>query len=144
VPPQVNAGVGQIAILRREAGMVVRSGDGDDPNARINQQGWTSLHLAAEDSDVAAMTQLLQVGGDPNVPDDDGWTPLHLAVDAAFDGARQNDEPVSMALVQCLLRAGANEDVRTRDGETPRDVAAHYGPEAVALYDRTVRDGREP
>jgi hypothetical protein len=53
---------------------------GTDVNAK-DDNGWTPLHLAAENGRKQVAELLIAKGADVNAKDDNGWTPLHLAVD---------------------------------------------------------------
>jgi ankyrin repeat protein len=76
-----------------------------------------SLAEAAQQEDDAAVRALLAAKTDVNAPLPDGTTALHFA-------AANND----LALVQLLLRSGANPRVTTLDGDiTPLSLAAGNG-----------------
>jgi len=63
---------------------------------------------------------------------------LHLAVDSDMDSSsRDGRRATELPTVQALIELGADETVRAADGETPRDVAIHYGQEI--LYDSLLR-----
>ena len=42
--------------------------------------GYTALHDAAEENNVASARLLIEAGCDVNIQDIDGWTPLYVAV----------------------------------------------------------------
>lgn len=71
--------------------------------------GWTRLHQAALDGDVAGAARLCEEGADVNDADRFGVTPLYVAV---LEG--------DQAMVELLLGHGADPNVRTRGGEAPR------------------------
>ncbi|MEO7432925.1 MAG: ankyrin repeat domain-containing protein [Dokdonella sp.] len=70
----------------------------------------TALHIACALGDVAFAIQLIERGADPNARDALGRTPLHLALNVS--------SPSALELVQLLLRAGANPEIATANGET--------------------------
>ena len=106
--------------------------------------------------DIAAVRQALAAGWDGNALSPDGFTPLGLAAffnrPAIFDlllpltrdvnQPAQNAQRVaalhaatatrSAAMVEKLLRAGANPDLAQAGGFTPLQAAAHAGDAAIA------------
>jgi ankyrin repeat protein len=80
--------------------------------ARPNQggaQGWTPLHEAALQGDVASAQLLLRFKADPNAREKaNRGTPLHVA---AFQG--------QLEIARLLVRAGANVNARDNEGLTP-------------------------
>jgi ankyrin repeat protein len=66
----------------------------------------------------------------PNAVNANNDTPLHIA-------ARKNDD----ALVEVLIKAGANVNVMNRDGDCPTHVAASHGSDRVML--KLVNAGAE-
>jgi Ankyrin repeats (many copies) len=44
-----------------------------------DRNGWTAMHIAALNSNVQAVTQILDAGGDPNLQTKRGWTVLDCA-----------------------------------------------------------------
>jgi len=110
----------------------------------INDQGTSSLHVAAERGHARVVDVLLDAGLDPNLRDRQGRTPLHRADSSAAAcpaterllarGAEVNARddrgwtPLhaawnAPAKVQALLRAGADRDATNREGLRPVDVA---------------------
>lgn len=83
---------------------------GADPGARDNK-GNTVLHALVGVYDAKIMKFFLSQGVDIDATNDAGLTPLHLAA--------RSGTPVSL---RCLLIAGADADIKTRDGETARDL----------------------
>ena len=88
-----------------------------NPNLR-NRLGRTALMFASSYGQDAIVERLLAAGADPNnVPDDDtGWTALVAAASAGHAG-----------VVEKLLRGGANPAIKSKQGETPLDIARAKG-----------------
>ncbi len=76
----------------------------------------TLLHRAAHAGDAAAVTRLLDAGGEADAATRHGVTPLALAAAAGHD-----------AVVEALLAAGADANRASPDGETPLMAAARTG-----------------
>jgi hypothetical protein len=112
---------------------------GGDVQRYRTKAGWTLLHLAAEFCDTEAIRYLLKLGVDPEDRDhNNGWTALHLAVDAEFDSQAQTGRPTELSAVRALVGSGADILARASSGQTPRDIAALYGKDALVQYDRIV------
>ena len=71
------------------------------------------LNEAASEGDVAAVTQLLDRGADPNGLSENEFTPLNLA---ALMGHHE--------VVRLLLSRGADPNARNEDGQTHQDLAS--------------------
>lgn len=110
---------------------------GGSPDARYPKGGdhaWTLLHIAAEYRDLEAIKLLVASGANLNLQDDQGWTPLHLAVDSDCDtSSQQGRRPIELPTVKALINLGADESIRSKDGETARDIATGY--HETRLYD---------
>ncbi|HYO08958.1 MAG TPA: ankyrin repeat domain-containing protein [Tepidisphaeraceae bacterium] len=120
--------------------------DMTSPSAR-NDDGLTSMHFAAQQGDVAALQNLINLGGDVNArvqsqhgaPAVANDTPLHLA---ARDGR--------LAAAQLLLSRGADVNARNDRGDTPLHMAVAYPQMAEVLIrsgadvDAADRVGRTP
>lgn len=76
--------------------------------------GWTPLHLAAENSCLELVCFLIEAGANKDaVTERHALTPLHLAAD---HGALQ--------MVRYLVTAGAKRNAKNIEGRTPKDLAA--------------------
>jgi len=115
-------------------------GAGGDVNVR-DEDGWTPLWWAANWEHVEAARTLLKAGADPSLADNEGRAPIHwadmviLLIDAGMDVNVPDDEngatPLHEAarsgragVIRILIRAGANVDARTNDGNTPFHLAS--------------------
>lgn len=123
-----------------------------DVNACDPDSGWSLLHLACEHMNISLIQALADGGADLNAQNDhDGWTPLHTAVDIDTDSVWQATQRESDFLTQLtfsttrlLLALGADPTIADHKGETPRDLAAHGGPEALAQFDVLTRKPLPP
>lgn len=102
-----------IAMLLIEAGMVYD---------KRNQFNETLVYVAACGDNTALIDNLVQLGCDINAPSR-SWTPLHVA-------AMRNH---TQSLV-CLLKHGADPNIRTVQGYTPLDVAISEGRMMIVKY----------
>jgi len=82
--------------------------------------GWTPLHDAALDGDVAAIEALLAGGANIHAKTEDGSTPLHTA---AFYGR--------LAAIKALLAGGADVDATAEAG--PMAQPGESGPSAATV-----------
>ena len=78
-----------------------------DVNSK-DDDGWTSLHVAAFNGNLDAIILLLQSGAQINSLDNDDWTPLHCAARKGY-----------LKVVELLLQEGAQTDAKTKHNETP-------------------------
>jgi ankyrin repeat protein len=113
---------------------------GADPNA-LGPYGYTPLHMAAVGQWSAVARLLLARGAAPSLTMRDAWgdTPLLLAVASVqqrdqrvytLHGAvatSQREAEPSAEVIDILLDAGADVNVRTAKGNTPLHVAAYKG-----------------
>ena len=120
---------------------------GTNVNAKIDANGRTRLHKAAEENDVKTITSLIAAGADVNAKDTaENATPLHLAaacnaVEAISAlvkaGANVNAKAIldvrplhsaaatnSCKSIETLISAGADVNARNVNGGTPLDAAA--------------------
>ena len=96
-----------------------------------NGTGITPLHFAAGAGDVDLVRRLLEAGADAAAIGGGGRTPLHEALDRP---GPTGDRLVRV--VGALLAAGADPEVRSENGDTPRTLAAERAED--------VRDGHRP
>lgn len=104
---------------------------GVDVNTK-NRRGETAIRHATDRGDTAVLELLLRAApsGACDVGDDEGDTPLHAACWGSRVGA-----------VRCLLKHGADTDVRNGAGATPLHTAAAHG--AVDAIAALVRAGAD-
>ncbi len=109
-------------------------------NLRLPDTNWTLLHLAVEFKDPTIIEALYNYGADIEAEDSNGWTPLHLAVDVDIDSVIQSsdNDVISFDTVSILVSLGANLNSKTKNGETPRDIASYYGKKALKTFDNLI------
>jgi ankyrin repeat protein len=106
-------------------------------NAAV-ENTWTPAHQAVENEDAETLAQLLAKGADPDEVCDN-MTLLTHAVDAEGDGALQSGGPLTVHTTAVLLAFGADPQLPGHDGQTPMDLALHYGHDlAVRLLQRHI------
>ncbi|NLI78371.1 MAG: hypothetical protein GX442_18280 [Candidatus Riflebacteria bacterium] len=109
---------------------------------QANDHDETLLHFAAKGGMPAIVAELLNRGAKPDQPDFYGWTPLHEACQRGHQDAvslflqvkpklnvttrKNHDSPLFLAavnghagIVELLLKAGANAEVRNEQGDAP-------------------------
>jgi len=77
-----------------------------------NETGWTPIYRAVLSNNIPALTELLKLGGNPNISNNLGETPLYLSVE------NQNYEALSK-----LLEYKADPNIKKRNGNTPLHIA---------------------
>ena len=136
----------QLSVLEGDS-MAVSSllADGADPS-ETDDFGWTALHHAVPMGEREMASQLLAVGADPNARSENGLVALHLAAQPAMvellaaagaDVDVRNDlgrTPLHQAalfreasVIDALLDAGADRQLRDTNGERPIDLAERNG-----------------
>lgn len=97
---------------------------GVDVNTR-NEEGATSLMLAASVGNLVMVQALIAAGADVNIQDACGWSAISRAVYNAEKNCGFAD------VVQALIEAGANIEAQIGYGVRPLMLAAGYGETAV-------------
>lgn len=112
--------------------------NGGNLSIKDEKSGWTLLHFCAECQQPEVMNYLIDSGANVNIQDSQGWAPLHLSIDSEIDGAIQSETEIHFVLTKMLINRGANLDLKTNEGETPRDIAKAYGVEILNKFDNLV------
>jgi len=99
-----HAAVGDIAAVRADLA------NGLDPTA-ADKDGYSSLHVAAQNGHVEMIAFLLESGADPNCRDRHGNNALWTAASRGYSG---------IPIIPLLLRAGANPDQVNKAGRSPQ------------------------
>lgn len=105
--------------------LLVRSGADIDTH---DVDGWTSLHIAAQNGYLASLEFLLSDGAHLNKQDNDGLTPLHIA-------AREGHVEV----INYLLENGADLHATDVEGRTVLHLAA-FVDESAGRFARSEKD----
>jgi hypothetical protein len=96
-------------------------GKAETASAQHFKDGWTPLHVAAQEGHETVVEILLKNGADTaSVTKEDGYTPLNLA---AYNGHG--------AIVDVILNAGADKNAISKGGFTPLHMAAQECHEAI-------------
>ncbi len=94
---------------------IIRLGHADI-NMRSNAPGkWTALIACTSESRVEEVKELLRLGANPNIRENDGWTALLFAVNRAH-----------IPLMEMLLNAGADITVKLHNGKSVFDLATEW------------------
>lgn len=102
---------------------------GIDPDYRDRLTGGSALHLAAANGAHDALRALLRHHANVGIVDDNGYTALWMAASA--------DDAVAVTM---LLEAGADPDVRAKNGRSALAVAKKGSQVAVILRGRGALD----
>jgi ankyrin repeat protein len=89
----------------------------EDIDTKIQaNNGWSPLHVAAEQGNVEVVRILVEHGMDVTAKAGNGWTPLHVAT-----------EQGNVELVRFLVEHGAEPSAPANDGQTPLHLAEGVG-----------------
>lgn len=111
--PKIEALIHSDALKKNPHVAMVLSANGLDPfRADGSSGGWTLLHSTAGDGVTDAVKELIKVGIDPNIKDDEGQTALHLAAEGGFTETAKE-----------LVNAGADPKIWDNEGKLPQDLA---------------------
>jgi ankyrin repeat protein len=94
--------------------------------------GWTALHFAARQHNAALVRALLAHGALLDAQDAHGNTPLFRAV---FNAAGRAE------VVQLLVEAGADKELKNRAGTSAGDLARRIGGPIAAFFGERVTNG---
>lgn len=107
----------QVATFTGNAGMIqALLGHGANPSDKDSDE-MTVLHWAVLGNRPEAVRALIAGGAKVDAADRFGYTPLHYAATIDFGDTE---------VVETLLKAGANSRLKTKDGKTPLEQAAHW------------------
>jgi ankyrin repeat protein len=90
--------------------------------ADVNQQddaGYSPLHIAALNGNIAIIETLLRAGANPNLTDKHGNGPLWTAICSGPKDLKKD-------LLEILVKAGADPDQKNAVGKSPFDAAAGW------------------
>jgi uncharacterized protein len=102
-------------------------------NWDINERspsGATKLFEAVSSESVEEVEELLRLGADPNIPENNGTTPLMEAASAG-----------SVPMIELLLRYGAKWDCRDEFGDTALDYARNQKRKAAVHFLEAISQG---
>lgn len=99
-----------------------------DINAKDYEKGDTVLHVAATTGCLDCIKELLRLGADPNIMNDEGDTPMHIA---AHRG--------NLIIVPELLEKGTNSTLRNHHLQTPLNCA--IASDVVSLVEFMIGKG---
>jgi ankyrin repeat protein len=160
-PPPI--GSGQVSSLQFARTLV---GHGAEVNLRkpsnggrgkFGKKGTTAFMCAAGTGDIAFLRTLLELGADPEIPNDIGWTPLMMAagIGTGSSGDSGGTEEECLEAVKLLIAKGANVNAVDKKGETAMHGAAYKTMPSVVKYlaesgadikiwSKPSKDGRMP
>lgn len=100
---------------------------GGDIDEKLKNNGWSLLHVAAENCCPKVVDKLVTSGANINLQDSQGWTPLMLALDSDMQDSIQNSKPVALKTTEVLLKHGADKTITSNDGTSFINLAQEYG-----------------
>ena len=93
------------------------------------------LHVAAYNSDLGTVIELLANGSNPNACDEKGFTPLHWCAFRGLVGTQQH------LVAEALLQAGANPNACTNAEDCILNMAIESGNQS--LVEVLIRNGAD-
>lgn len=97
-----------------------------------DKDGFTSLHVAAQNGHAEVISLLLKAGANPNATDRYGNGPLWTA---CYEGAKADATPAQLSIISRLLQAGADPDHANNAGRSPQ-FWREVSPEVDAAFQR--------
>ena len=98
------------------AGVLADLRAGLDPTA-ADKDGYSSLHVAAQNGHLEMVSLLIEAGADPNALDRHGNGPLWTA---CYEGWKDIATPAQRSIITLLLRAGADPHHENKAGRSPQ------------------------
>jgi len=114
--------------------------EGLDVDSSSYGDGWTLLHYAMEAENFEAVEWLVSNGADINATDEKGWTVLHCIAQSEIEIALAANMAVELRGAQFLIEKGAREDIKSKDGQTAKDIVATYGADALKAYGEITKE----
>ena len=105
-------------------------------NTRLNKLGATPFFLAAQSADAESMHTLVELGADPNLPNEDNSTPLMAAagLGTRSPGEDAGTESEVLDAVKVALDLGADINAVDNNGETVLHAAAYKNLPALVEF----------
>ncbi|MFP6620970.1 MAG: ankyrin repeat domain-containing protein [Pirellulaceae bacterium] len=124
------------ALIKHGAEVNFRKKNNSGRRGKFGRKGTTAFLCAAGTGDVAFMRLLLELGADPEIPNDRNWTPLMMAagMGTGSSGDSPGTEEECLEAVQLLVTLGANVNAVDRNGETAMHGAAYKTMPSVVNY----------
>lgn len=111
--------------IRRDLPGVRHALAGGCPVDSADEQGFTALHVAAQEYAIDVMHELVSAGADVNAQSVHGNGPLWVAV---FNSQGRGEA------IELLLNNGADPDMLNRAGRSPRQLAETIANHDVAQF----------
>lgn len=96
----------------------------------VGDGGNMPLHHGASRCNSRIVTALLQAGADVDIMNERGMTPLHMAANSSY--------PDQTAVIDLLLKAGADISKKTKGGKTAIDILHDRLEKAATFHDQGV------
>jgi ankyrin repeat protein len=110
---------------------------------KVTLRGATPVFMAADTADLPFLKLLVELGGDPHIPNADGSTPLMMAAGLGTNAPAEEagSEEESLAVVEWLLALGAELNTVDEQGNTAMHGAAFKNfPLMIDLLDQRGAD----
>ncbi len=123
-------------LVARGAQVNLRLERGSSGRGKLSRQGATPLMMAAITADLPLMTTLVELGGDPTIPNEENATVLMATagVGSHAPGEEAGTESEVLECLEYLLRLGANVNATDDHGETAMHGAAYKSLPKVVTF----------